>query len=62
MKTDLDALLTALYVHLDDDVIPSANQRPGPGRSPLLTDAELICVAVAQVLLRYDSERHWLRA
>jgi hypothetical protein len=62
VKTDLDALLTALYVHLDDDVIPSANQRPGPGRSPLLTDAELICVAIAQVLLRYDSERHWLRS
>jgi hypothetical protein len=27
-----------------------------------LTDAELVCLAVAQVLLRYDDERHWLRA
>ncbi|MFC5748518.1 transposase [Actinomadura rugatobispora] len=59
MKTDLDALLTALYVHLDDDVLPS--RRLGPGRPRLLTDAELICVATAQVLLRCDDERHWLR-
>lgn len=61
MTNDLDALLTALYVHLDDDVIPSAKQRTGPGRPPLLTDAELVCVAVAQVLLRCDDERRWLR-
>ncbi len=27
-----------------------------------MTDAELVCLAVAQVLLRYDDERHWLRA
>jgi hypothetical protein len=27
-----------------------------------VTDAELACIAVAQVLLRYDDERHWLRA
>ena len=27
-----------------------------------MTDAELMCLAVAQVLLRYDDERHWLRA
>jgi len=27
-----------------------------------VTDAELVCLAVAQVLLRYDDERHWLRA
>jgi hypothetical protein len=26
-----------------------------------VTGAELVCLAVAQVLLRYD-ERHWLRA
>lgn len=61
MKTDLDALLTALYVHLDDDVIPSTNQPRGPGRLRLLNNAELVCVAVAQVLLRCDDERRWLR-
>jgi hypothetical protein len=27
-----------------------------------VTDAELVCLAVAQVLLRYNNERHWLRA
>ena len=27
-----------------------------------MTDAELVCLAVAQVLLRYNDERHWLRA
>jgi hypothetical protein len=32
------------------------------GRPPTVTDAELVCLAVAQVLLRYDDERHWLRA
>jgi hypothetical protein len=60
VKTDLDALLIALYVHLDDHVLPSQRRR-GPGRPRLLTDAELICVATAQVLLRCDEERRWLR-
>jgi hypothetical protein len=27
-----------------------------------VTDAELVCLAVAQVLLRYNDEHHWLRA
>ncbi len=27
-----------------------------------MTGAELACLAVAQVLLRSDDERHWLRA
>jgi hypothetical protein len=27
-----------------------------------VTDAELVCLAVAQVLLRFDDERHWLRS
>ncbi|MGO9159492.1 MAG: hypothetical protein ACLP7J_02080 [Streptosporangiaceae bacterium] len=29
---------------------------------PEVTGAELVCLAVVQVLLRYDDERHWLRA
>ncbi|GHD24720.1 transposase [Nocardiopsis kunsanensis] len=57
MTNNLDALLTALYVHLDDDVIPSTDQPRRPGRPRLLTDAELVCVAVAQVLLRCDDDR-----
>jgi hypothetical protein len=27
-----------------------------------VTDAELVCIAVSQVLFRFDDERHWLRA
>jgi hypothetical protein len=60
---DLDTLLIALYVELTDRVIPTLGlRRRGPGRPPEVTDAELICLAVAQVLLRYHDERHWLRA
>jgi len=60
---DLDTLLTALYVELTDRILPS-RQTGGRrlGRPPEVTDAELVCLAVAQVLLRYDDERHWLRA
>ena len=60
---DLDTLLTALYVELTDRIIPSLGlARSGPGRPPEVTDAELACLAVAQVLLRYDDERTCLRA
>jgi hypothetical protein len=63
MIADLDTLLTALYVELTDAIIPSLGLgRHGPGRPPVVTDAELACLAVAQVLLRYDGERRWLRA
>jgi hypothetical protein len=59
---DLDALLTALYVELTDRIIPVRGfARRGPGGRPEVTDAELVCIAVAQVLLRFDDERHWLR-
>jgi hypothetical protein len=59
---DLDTLLTALYVELTDRIIPSLGlARSGPGKPPEVTDAELVCLAVAQVLLRHDDERHWLR-
>jgi hypothetical protein len=60
---DLDTLLIALYVELTDRIIPSFGfTRSGPGKPPEVTDAELVCLAVAQVLLRFDGERHWLRA
>src|SRR5580693_7474872 len=63
MAADLDTLLTALYVELTDRIIPALGlARSGPGRPPQITNAELVCLAVAQVLLRYDDERHWLRA
>jgi Transposase DDE domain len=59
VKTDLDTLLTALYVLIDDRVIPAHRRRPG--RPKRLSDAELVCLAVAQVLLGARSEHHWLR-
>src|SRR5215470_12532440 len=46
---NLDTLLTALYVEIDDHVIPSGPRRPGQPKR--LSDAELVCLAVAQVLL-----------
>ena len=58
MTNDLNTLLTALYVLVDDHVVPP---RTGRGRRPELTDSELITLATAQVLLRYDSERRWIR-
>jgi hypothetical protein len=53
----LDALLAALYVFIDDHVAPCRRI----GRPPKLTDAELLCLAVAQVLLGFPSARHWIR-
>ena len=63
MTAGLDTLLIALYVELADRIIPSLGlARSGPGQPPEVTDAELVCLAVAQALLRYDDERQWLRA
>jgi hypothetical protein len=61
---DLDTLLIALYVELTDRIIParSPGRCRGPGRPATVTDAELVCLAVAQVLLRFNDEHHWLRA
>lgn len=58
MLADLDDLLIALYV-LIDDLLPA---RTGAGRRPRITDAELITLAVAQILLGYAKERRFLRA
>lgn len=44
VKTDLDALLIALHVHLDDHVLPSRATPVRRGRPRLLTDAELVCL------------------
>jgi hypothetical protein len=54
----LDDLVIALYVTIDELLEP----RRGPGHPPKLADSELLCLAVAQVLLGYRSERRWLRA
>jgi len=57
LTADLDTLLIALYV-LADGFLP---RRPRARRHPKITDAELVCLAVAQVLLDIPSERRFLR-
>ena len=57
MIADLDDLLTALYV-LADEILP---RRRRARRRPQITDAELVCLAVAQILLDIPSERRFLR-
>ncbi|MEQ7125168.1 hypothetical protein ABN034_11670 [Actinopolymorpha sp. B11F2] len=59
MTKEMNALLTALYVLIDDHVVP--RRRVGRGRQPLLSDSELITLAVAQVLLGCHCERRWIR-
>src|SRR3990172_1312020 len=55
---DLDALLTALYV-LADDLLPKRSR--GRGRRPRISDAEIVCLAVAQIFLDRPKERSFLR-
>lgn len=55
---ELDALLTALYVVIDDHVVAP---RTGRGRVPELSDSELLTLATAQTLLGYHCERRWVR-
>ena len=57
MTTDLNTLLTGLYVKIDEYL----ERRPRPGRPPKLSDAELLTLAVAQVLLGVRSDARWLR-
>jgi len=56
VPADLDALLIALYVRVDD-LLP---KRQGPGRPPRITDPELIALAVAQMLLGCPNDRKFL--
>lgn len=64
MDTDLETLATALYVRVDDllkdrpELVPP---RPRIGLRPKLSDAELITMAVLQVLLGFDDEARWVR-
>jgi hypothetical protein len=57
VSADLDALLTHVYV-LVDDLLP---RRRRFGRPPRISDSELICLAIAQVLLDCPNERRFLR-
>ncbi len=58
MTRELNTLLTALYVLIDDHVVETP---VGRGRRPLLSDSELITLAVAQVLQGFHCERRWIR-
>jgi Transposase DDE domain len=58
VNTELDTLITALYVKIDDDEEGLARL---PGRPPVLSHSELICLAVMQSMLGYHSEARWLR-
>jgi hypothetical protein len=57
VTTNLNTLLTALYVWIDDFLGPQRRA----GRPPRLSPAELLTLAVAQVLLGVRSEARWLR-
>lgn len=64
MDTDLDTLAVALYVRIDDtlkdhpELVP---RRPRVGIAPKLADAELLTLAVLQVLLGFNEEARWVR-
>src|SRR3954463_8044669 len=53
--TDLEALVVAAYVFADEYRVPSACGRP-----PLVSDAELVALAVAQAAIRISSDRQFL--
>jgi Transposase DDE domain len=57
VSADLDALLTCLSV-LVDDLLPARRRF---GRPVRISDSELVCLAVAQVLLDCPNERRFLR-
>lgn len=64
MDTNLDDLATALYVTCDDLLRAHAERvtTPPPGGfTALISDAELLTLAVLQALLGHTSEHRWLR-
>ena len=60
MRACLDDLVIALYVTIDELLGPDP-RRGRAGRKPRLSDAELVCLAAAQVLLGCHGEHRWLR-
>lgn len=64
MNPDLDTLVTALYVRVDDLLADNpgwAPVRPRVGIVPKLSDAELAALAVISALLGFGSERRFVR-
>ncbi|MEU1539722.1 IS982 family transposase, partial [Actinacidiphila glaucinigra] len=58
MTTELNTLVTALYVKIDDEWAGTVRL---PGRPPKLSHSELLCLAAMQALLGFHSEARWLR-
>jgi hypothetical protein len=52
---DLEALVVAAYVFADEYSVPAR-----PGRRPLVSDAELVALAVAQAAIGISSDRQFL--
>ena len=53
--TDLEALVVAAYVFADEYPVPARGGRPA-----LVTDAELVALAVAQAAIGISSDRQFL--
>ena len=53
--TDLEALVVAAYVFADEYPVPARPDRP-----PLVSDAELVALAVAQAAIGLSSDRQFL--
>ena len=53
--TDLEALVVAAYVFADEYPVPARG-----GRTPLISDAELVALAVAQAAIGISSDRQFL--
>ena len=53
--TDLEALVVAAYVFADEYPVPARGGRP-----PLISDAELVALAVAQAAIGISSDRQFL--
>ncbi len=64
VDTDLDTLATAIYVSTDDllkarpELVP---WRPTVGMKPLVSDAEMVTLAVLSAVLGFDDEARWVR-
>lgn len=58
MEENLNTLAIALYVKIDDDRSGVARL---PGRPPTLSHSELMCLAVMQAMLGFESESRFLR-
>ncbi|WP_405187139.1 hypothetical protein OG582_37185 [Streptomyces anulatus] len=55
MTTNLNTLVTALDVKIDDDLASTARL---PGRPPKLSHSYLLCLTVMQAILGFHCEAH----